>query len=123
MRDISNYVAGGAVAARRIVKFGSADTSIVQGAAATDLLVGVSTDLPSASGGRVDVIHSGEAEVTFGGSITRGAKVTSDANGKAVAAAPAAGAKAQTIGIALVSGADGDIGRIRVIPGQVTEPA
>jgi ribosomal protein S8E len=103
------YTAGGTIAKRRIVKFGAADGVVLQAAAATDLLIGVSTDLGSASGERQDVFMVGNiAEVDFGGTIARGASVTADASGKAVAAATGNIA----IGYAEVSGVSGDVGTI-----------
>ena len=111
------YTAGGTIAARRIVKFGSADGVVVQAAAATDLLIGVSTDLGSASGERQDVFMAGNiVEVDFGGTITRGSPVTADASGKAVAAAPATGANVNCIGFAEVSGVSGDVGTVIIQP-------
>lgn len=108
-------IAGAAVAARRIVKFGSADTAVIQAAAASDLSIGVA-DLGAASGEYCDVIVDGIALVEYGGNVTRGQKLTADADGKAIAAAPAAGANAQIIGIAMLSGVSGDIGSVRIAP-------
>jgi len=109
-------IAGAAVAKNRIVKFGSADTAAIQAAAATDLLIGVSDNLGAASGEPFDVIVDGIALVEYGGSVTRGQKLTADADGKAIAAAPTAGANAQIIGVAMLSGAAGDIGSVRIAP-------
>jgi hypothetical protein len=107
-------VGASAVGKRRIVKF-SGSRTVVQAAAATDLLIGVA-DYAGAIGGRVDVVRSGIAEVEFGGAVTRGAKVTSDANGKAVAAAPAAGANVQVLGVAEDTYAAGDFGEVFIAP-------
>lgn len=111
-----NFTAGGAIGARLFVKFGSADTSVVQGAAATDLLIGVSTDIAAASGEPVDIHTDGIREVIYGGNVTRGAKLTADADGKAVAAAPAQGVNNQIGGIAMVSGVSGDVGLVKIAP-------
>jgi hypothetical protein len=113
------YNAGGTIAARRIVKFGNADHTVVQGAAATDAMIGVSADLGAGSGERIDVHLSGVAEVAYGGDVTRGALLTSDSNGAAVAAAPAAGANVAVIGRAMVSGVSGDVGLVLLGPGQI----
>jgi hypothetical protein len=113
-------IAGAAVAKNRIVKFGSSDTAAVQAAAATDLLIGVSDNLGAASGEPFDVIVDGIALVEYGGNVTRGAMLTADADGKAVAAAPAAEATARVIGVAMVSGAAGDIGSVLVRQGAVS---
>jgi hypothetical protein len=108
-----SYTAGAAIAAYRIVKL-SADKSVVQGAAVSDLLLGVTGSLAADSAERVDVILSGIAEVEYGGNVTRGDKLTSDANGKATSAAPAAGVNNQIIGVALESGVAGDIGAVLI---------
>jgi hypothetical protein len=112
-------IAGAAVAARRIVKFGSGDTAVVQAAAATDLSIGVS-DLGASSGEYCDVIVDGIALVEYGGEVTRGQLLTADSNGKAIAAAPAATATARAIGVAMVSGVSGDIGSVLIAHSAVT---
>lgn len=109
-------IAGAAVAKNRIVKFGAADTAAIQAAASTDLLIGVSDNLGASSGEPFDVIVDGIALVEYGGNVTRGQKLTADADGKAIAAAPAAGVNAQIIGIAMLSGVSGDIGSVRIAP-------
>jgi lipopolysaccharide export system protein LptA len=106
------YLTGGAITKRRIVKWGSADHTVVQATAATDSLIGVAAELDAASGERIDVHLSGVVEVEFGGNVTRGAQITADTSGKAVAAAPAAGVNNGIIGIAMVSGVSGDIGTV-----------
>lgn len=112
------FTAGGAVTKRRLVKFGSADATVVQAAAATDLIIGASGDLDAASGARVSVVVAGIADVEAGGNITRGALVTADADGKAVAAAPAAGVNNRVAGVAMVSAASGDIIPVLLAPQQ-----
>ncbi len=99
------FVAGAAIAANRIVKFDTTDGTVIQAAAASDLLLGVCGAVAPASGERVDVVMVGIAEVEFAGTVARGAMVTADANGKGVAAA----STNRTIGIALVTTAAGDI--------------
>lgn len=111
-----NFTTGAAVTKRRLVKFGSADFTVVQAAAATDLIIGVASELSADSGARVDVHVAGIAEVEAGGTITRGAKVTADSDGKAVAAAPAAGVNNQIAGIAMVSASAGDIIDVLLAP-------
>lgn len=114
---IKNYVAGGSIGEYRVVKF-SADGTVVQAAAATDLLIGVCCQPGgAATDERVDVVRSGMADVEYGGTITRGTKLTSDSNGKVVAAAPATGSNAHVIGIAEVSGVSGDIVPMMLTPG------
>jgi len=114
-----SFLAGAAVTKYRIVKFGADDDSVVQAAAATDFLIGVADPLGGESGRRVDVIMQGAADVEYGGTVTRGALLTADANGRAVAAAPAAGSNNRIIGVAMASGVTGDIGSVLLSPGSM----
>lgn len=106
---VKSYDATGTINPYRFVKFDSADYNVIQGAAATDSLIGASTDIAAASGERVDVIHGGIASIKLGGTVARGGLVTSDASGQGVAAAPASGANNRIGGMALASGVSGDI--------------
>lgn len=117
---IKNYTAGAAIAARRIVKHGGADGAVIQGAAATDALIGVCVQPAGAAlNERVDVAHEGIADVEYGGTVTRGGLLTSDATGRAVAAAPGAGVNNRIIGVAVVSGAISDIGQVLIALGSL----
>lgn len=112
-----NYTAGGAINPYRIVKPGSNDGEVVQAAAATDSLMGVCESVGPASGERCDIVKVGIAELEFAGVVTRGGPVTSDADGKGVAASPAAGSNVRIIGFAEVTTAPGDIAPVLVAPG------
>lgn len=115
---IKTKTADGAIAARRIVKPGAGAGEVAQAAAAADALVGVSERAGDvADGGRVDVIKSGIAQVEAGGVIAAGAAVTADADGKAVAAAPAAGSNVRIIGFAEEAAAAGDYFDVLIAPG------
>ena len=114
-----SYVAEAAIAGNRIVKFGAADYGVIQGAAATDLLIGVSTRLDATTGERIDVVHEGIADVKLGGTVTRGQRITSDATGQGVAAAPAAGTNNGVVGMALTSGVSGDVIPVLISVGQI----
>lgn len=109
------FVAEAAINAYRIVKFGTTDDYVVQGAAATDSLIGVVETVAPALGERCDVVVCGIAEVSLGGSVTRGGSVTSNATGQAVGTA--AGNRA--IGVALASGASGDVIPVLLSPHTV----
>jgi hypothetical protein len=109
---IKNYTAEAAIGANRIVKFGATDYNVLQSAAADELLIGVNENLPVEAGERVDVIRAGLASVEFGGAVARGQPVTSDANGKAVAAA----AGDSVIGIAETTSIAGDIAPVLLVP-------
>jgi hypothetical protein len=113
---IKNFTAEEAVEPRRIVKFGAADGEVLHAAAASDLSIGVTDTLGAEEGGRVDVVRVGIADVEYGATVARGAKLTSDSTGRAVAAAPSSGANAQIIGTAELSGVVGDIGKVLINP-------
>lgn len=106
------YEAEGAISPYRLVKFGAADGGVLQASAATNALIGVAKPLDEAyaSGDRVEVVRAGIAEVEYGGTVTRGDNLTSDANGEAITAAYGE----QIIGRAEVSGVSGDIGSVMI---------
>lgn len=114
-----SYLAEGAISANRIVKVGAADYGVLQAAAAavTEFLIGVSTEVDTVSGERIDVVHEGIAEVKLGGTVARGGPVTSDATGQGVAPAPAGGTNNRIIGFALISGVIGDVVPVLLAPG------
>lgn len=120
---IRNYVTAAATNPYRLAKFGGADGQVVQAAAATDKLIGAFDELAHASGERADVVRDGRCLIQLGGTVTRGDWLTSDANGKAVTAAPAAQATVTTIGRAEVSGVDGDIVEHVIQIAPLTNPA
>jgi len=117
-----NFVADAAISNNRLVKFGSGDRNVTPATAATDSIIGVVNEMPPgiAAGERVDVVRVGIAWVEAGAAITRGALITSDAVGRAVTAAPAAGVNNRIIGIADESAsAAGDVIRFVIEPGSV----
>ena len=99
-----SYDAPVAIAARRIVKAGAEAGEAAQAASATDALLGLADELGAVKGGRADVHLAGIAPVEAGGVFGAGAWLTADAEGKAVAAAPASPVPAS----AVVNGADAD---------------
>ncbi len=117
------YDAAAAIPPRRIVKF-TADRVVGLAAAATDDIIGVSDDVGAAAAGdRVDIFRSGPVEIEVGGAIARGKEVTSDATGKAVQAAPAAGTSCRIIGIAERTYVAGDVGLFELGVASKTTPA
>ncbi|MDR2551446.1 MAG: hypothetical protein LBD10_14745 [Desulfobulbus sp.] len=116
---IKTFVAEAAVAAYRIAKFGTSDANVVQATAVGDALIGVCGLVAGDAGRRVDIIMSDIAEVEYGGNVTRGDWLTTDASGRAVSAAPAAGTNNNVIGRALVSGVVGDIGHCMLAPCRI----
>ena len=113
------YTAEAAINANRIVKYGSTDDYVVQGAAATDALFGVVEGVAPAIGERCDVVTHGIAEVKLGGTVVRGGPVTSDATGQGVAAAPGAGVNNRIVGFARQSGVIGDVIDVQLAPGSL----
>ena len=107
---IKTYEASGTINEYRLVKFGTADRAALQAGASTDKFIGVA-GLPkgatAASGDSIDVIKAGVADVIYGGTVTRGDRLTSDADGKAISAEVLFGEKT-----AVVSG--GSAGNITV---------
>ena len=61
----------------------------------------------------------GSPESSWAGRFTRGIWATSDADGKAVAAAPAAGVNASVVGRFMASGVDGDIVPLLIQLGRI----
>jgi hypothetical protein len=119
MPGIKSYKAEAVVEGCRIVKYGAADKQVVKGAAVGDSLIGISVQADTPINEQCDVIKLGPGEVRCGGAVTRGDKLTSDANGKAVTAAPGAGVNNNTIAIADESGVLDDIIQCTVVPGKV----
>lgn len=122
---VKQFKAGATINPYRIVKFDSAEDTVIQGAAATDSLIGICSNVgynatvTATSNNRypqalVDVQLDGIALCTFGGTITRGDLVTSDSTGRAVTAAPATGVNNRVIGIAMESGVVGDVGSVLI---------
>ncbi len=117
---IKNFVATVAIGHQLLVKAGASDGQVALATAATDAIIGVS-DCPrgAAAGDRIDVVLFGPTEVQVGGTIPFGTFFTAGAGGKAVPAAPAAGANARTGGLQIASAVMGDIALAFVNPGQI----
>ena len=114
--NAKNFIAKSALGAFLIAAHGAADGEVVQATAATDAIIGVNEELDHVIGERADVIRCGPARVRYGGNVTRGQPLTAGANGRAVAAAPAAGTNVRIIGYAEVPGVDGDIVEMFINP-------
>lgn len=111
------YVAEAAILVNRIVRAGTTDDFASTATGPTDFLIGCIEGVSPLLGERVEVITHGIADVTLGATVARGAPVTSDATGRAVTAAPAAGVNNRIIGFARQSGVVGDIVEIIIAPG------
>lgn len=111
--NVLNFTAETAVPAFRFAKAGSTKGK-VKLAGADETAIGIAGELDSAEGCRCDVQLDGIADVECGGSVTFGAKIASDADGKAVAAE-----SGEYLGIALEGGVSGDIIRVKLSGGYV----
>lgn len=104
-----SFTAEAAVTKRRIVKYGAADGDVLHADADDAKFAGVAAELDAAIADRVDVHVAGLVEVELGGTVTRGGPITSDANGKAIAAVYDGSGDVNIAGWATVSGVTGDI--------------
>jgi hypothetical protein len=114
-----NYDAAADVAANRFCKPGGNDGTTAPAAASTDSIFGVSTNIDVAAGEPCDVQHTGIADLKLGGNVTRGQLLTSDSDGRGVAAAPAAGVNARVGAMALESGVENDVVPVLLGMGEV----
>lgn len=105
--NILNFTAETAVPAFRFVKAGEAQGN-VKLAGSGDAVLGVSMDVDVKEGNRVDVQHDGIGHVELGADVTYGQALSSDAEGRGVLAEGASGI------VALDSGTEGDVVRIKV---------
>ncbi len=115
-----NFRAGALIAPYLILKFGGDDQTLVPAAGPTDDLIATNVELEAKAGERFDAAFGGLPEVRYGGPIGRGKPITSDAQGRAVEAAPAGGVRVRIIGFSIASGVLGDVLAYRPAPGFVT---
>lgn len=113
-----NFNAGATVNPYRIVKFGSDDNTVIQGAAATDTTIGINQSPQAALTGQgvmVALQGIGTVELGVGGAV-RGDLLTTDSTGRAVIslAAPTD----RVIGVALQSGAVGAFIQVSISPSK-----
>ena len=115
---IKNFDAPSAIGVHRIATFNGADFSVQQGSTITQAIAGL-TEHGSDNVGRCDVVMTQTGLVEFGGDVTAGDSLMSDANGKAVAfdkSVPIDDAAIWILGTALESGDDGTIGTTTINP-------
>lgn len=125
------FGAGGAITQFRFVELtaGQSDPrQVTQANGLNDLVIGVCQEdisAADATAGRIaNIALLGVSLVESGAAVTQGAKVRSDASGRAVALADAAGTNDQVAGIALdaASGA-GEWIAVLLTPGAASNPA
>jgi len=103
-----------AILARRFVNYGAADGTGIPAVDGSKHIAGVSADIDTAVGQRCSVFKIGNiADIVYGGTVTRGDPLTSDASGRAIKAT-ATGTFCG--GFAEVSGVVGDIGSVEIAP-------
>jgi len=108
--NVFNYTAEGAIPARRIAKYGTANDSRALATAAT-ALAGITTDVgESESGRRVDVQEDGECQLQLGQSVAAGDWLTSDSQGRGIIASPVD----EVIARAKESGTENEIIRVNI---------
>lgn len=117
---VKTFVAAVDLAHRAIVEFTANDGEVTLSTTASGPIAGV-VDHPGGAktGERVDVVLFGPAEVVAGGAILPGRFFVAGAGGKAVAAAPAAGANNVIGGRVLVGAANNDIVKAFINPGSM----
>ena len=119
---IRNYTAGGAINPFRLIRRGAVDGQVLQANANNAVLVGVAV-IPEtttvAANERVDVGLDRFLPVEYGGAVSRDDPLTSDAQGRAIAAAPAVGANMHIIGYADVAGVSGDVVDVYIRPARI----
>lgn len=81
--------------------------------------IGVADSMGAAAGGMLDVVQAGWGEVRAGGPVAFGDPLTSDAQGRAIKAVPAAGVVVRTIGFAMADADANDIIAVHVVPGTL----
>jgi hypothetical protein len=114
---IDRFTAEGAIVKRRFVKFGSSDSKVVQASAVTDRIIGVySGGADAADTEEIEVCLLGICFLEVSGAIGRGMSLTTDADGKGVNAAPAAGVNNRIAAVAMQSGTNAVI-RVFVVQG------
>jgi predicted RecA/RadA family phage recombinase len=97
-------IAEGAVTARRILRVGTADHALAQSAVKNVPLIAVAY-FDAATGNHLTAVTAGVAKVQAGAAVTRGARITADADGRGVTAA----AGENYVGVALESAGAADV--------------
>lgn len=103
--------AAGPIAKHSVVKFHTDEESVVVATAVADKSFGVTDNVDVVSGESVDVHTHGIVDVVYGDVVTAGDRLTANASGQAVAVS---GASDEVVGVAMVSGVAGDIGKVKI---------
>ncbi|WP_210188134.1 capsid cement protein, partial [Bosea sp. CRIB-10] len=123
---VKNFTAAGAIKPRRVVAFAATEGQVETAASPTaKTLIGVTGVIGAvAAGERVDVYFGDVQTVEAGAAFAQGARLTVDAEGRVIAAAPAATVTQQIIGTAFgVSTALGELVPVHIQPGALSNAA
>lgn len=113
---IKNYTTEGAIDKRRFVTFGATEGHVKRAGVGDPILGTTAVRGAAAADERVDVCLDNMREVVFGGVVAFGDPLTSDAEGRAIKATPAAGANVPIAGRAMSAGQLGTIGHVHLVP-------
>ena len=118
------FEASAAAPARRIARFSdvSATARVAPASANTDAIIGVFERLAGASGDIVDVVTQGVGSVELGGTVTAGAPLTADSQGRAIVAVAVTATTVRILGFALEPGVVGDFVEVLVQPSLLRTP-
>jgi len=107
-----SQIASGAIGKHRILAATATDDTVSQADAATPTrkLVGVSMNVETASGARLDMHVAGVVPVKYGGTVAFGDPLTSDSTGRAVKATPGQ----PVLGTAMENGVVDEIGSVKI---------
>lgn len=114
--SIPGVRAGAAITQYRAVKLTTADRKVVIATGITDKIIGICQDDPAADNDPADIACFGVAKWQYGGTITRGDLLGTDASGKADSIAAGTDTTVYVVGIALESGVLDDIRQVLMLP-------
>ncbi len=102
-----------------LVKFGTTDDRVTLATAATDSIIGVAfvsgnpLTAQAAIGDAIEIVIYGIADVRYGGAVARGARLTANALGQAIATTATGNG---LIGLATITGVLNDFGCVNISP-------
>ena len=117
---VKNFTALALMASYRIAGYGADEGQAAQATGDEPYLGVTGVRGAAAANSRIDVYMDQIRDIEFGGVVAYGDWLTSDADGKAITAAPAADAQMNVIGRAMTAGVAGSIGKAHINPQQIT---
>jgi hypothetical protein len=118
---LRGLIADATIPAYSLVKFGTDNKHVAVTSAVADKVIGIySNPVDAAAGDPVDITVIGIDRVRAGAAFSPGDLLTTDASGRAVTAAPAAGVNNRVIGYAFSdASAANDVSEVFITPGSV----